>query len=320
MFNNTGSNAMAGFLARRFIQGAFALFGVLTLVFLLIRVNSDPATFFVRLEPDKTAEELRAEYLAIRKKLGLDQPIYVQYVKFMSEAIQGDFGSSFRFGLPASEAVLERVPRSLQLAGAAVLIAIVVGLPLGIFAALRRGTALDTVSTTTAILGLTIPSFWLGMMLIMLLSVQFKLLPPTGSEGIKALIMPAVTQSAYLMAVIARMGRSGMLEVLGQDYVRTARAKGVPERTVISKHALRNAAISLITVTVSSLPAMIGTVVVVEVVFRWPGIGSMLYQSVGSRDYPVVLFCTFMLSAITIAAFIFMDILYALVDPRIRHS
>ncbi len=311
---------MAWFLARRVAQGAFALVGVLTLVFFLIQVSGDPASFFVQIEPDKTPEELQAEYQAIRKKLGLDQPIFVQYGKFVAEALRGDFGTSFRLGLPASQAVLERLPRSLQLGAAAVFIAVVVGLPLGVFAALRRGSLLDSVSTAGAIAGLTIPNFWMALMMIYLLSVQFKLLPPTGSEGFKALIMPAVTQSVNLMAVIARMGRSGMLEVLGQDYIRTARAKGVQEPQVITKHALRNAAISLITVTVSSLPGLIGTVVITEVIFRWPGIGSMLFQSVGSRDFPVVLFCTFMLSAVTIATFIFMDILYALVDPRIRYS
>ncbi|MBM3959844.1 MAG: ABC transporter permease [SAR202 cluster bacterium] len=310
---------MTSYIARRLLQGALVVVGVITIVFFLVRVSGDPATYFVSLDPDKTPADIQLELVEIRKSLGLDRPVIIQYFLFVQVAIRGDFGNSFRYHIPATRVVLERVPLSLKLGGAAAVIGVGVGLPLGIAAALKRGSMIDSVSTTIAVLGLTVPGFWLGIMLIILFAVKLHLLPAAGSESWRHLILPALTQSAGLMAVVARMGRSGMLEVLGQDYVRTARAKGLSERLVVFRHALRNSMISLITVVGSSIPHLVGTIVIVEVVFAWPGLGSLMMQSVFSRDYPVIMLGVLFMSVITVVVFIIVDVLYAIVDPRIRY-
>ena len=240
----------------------------------------------------------------------------VQYGVFWYRALQGDFGYSFRYGVPATRLIVERLPNSLRLGAVAAVIGIVVGLPLGVISALNRGTIIDNLTTSVAVFGIVVPQFWLGIMLIIIFSVEFGLLPTSGTGSWKHIILPAVTLSTGLTATVARMARSGMLEA---DYVRTARAKGLSERLVISRHALRNASISIITVVVSSLPHLIGTVIVVEVVFAWPGVGSLMAQAVANRDYPVVFLDVILFAVLTVMTFLIMDLLYAAVDPRIRH-
>ena len=251
--------------------------------------------------------------------MGLDKPLIVQYAVFWQKTLQLDFGYSFRYGVPTTRVVFERLPNSLRLGGAAVVLGIALGLPLGILAALRRGTMIDTVATMGAVLGIVTPQFFLAIVLILIFSVHFRLLPTSGVGTWKHLILPAVTLSTGLIATVARIARSGMLEALGQDYVRTARAKGLSERAVIFGHALRNGSMSVITVTLSSLPHLIGTVVVVEVVFSWPGVGNLMAQSVMARDYPVVFLDVILFSVLTVVTFLIMDIVYVMVDPRIRH-
>lgn len=310
---------LSRYMAGRLLQGVFVVLGVLTIVFFLIRVSGDPANYFVSLDPGKTQAEVESEIRDIRRAMGLDRPVIVQYSLFLVRSLRGEFGYSSRYNIPSTRVVFERLPNSLKLGAAAAVIGVGVGLPLGVFAALKRGSIIDSLATTTAVLGLTVPGFWLGIMLIIVFAVKLHLLPAAGSGSWKHLILPAVTQSAGLMAVVARMGRSGMLEVLNQDYIRTARSKGLSNGTVIFRHALQNASISLITVVGSSVPHLIGTIVIVEVVFAWPGLGSLMAQSVFSRDYPVILLGVVLMSVITVVVFILVDVLYAVVDPRIRY-
>lgn len=310
---------MRTFIIRRFLQAVFVILLVVTLVFFLIRVSGDPASLGVNLDPNRSSEEIDAEYKEIRQKMGLDKPLSIQYLVFWQRTLQLDFGYSFRYGVPATRVIFERLPNSLQLGAAAAVIGIALGLPLGIIAALRRGSIIDTAATTGAVLGIVTPQFFLAIVLILVFSVTFRLLPTSGIGTWKHLIMPAVTLSTGLTATVARIARSGMLEALSQDYIRTARAKGLAEWAVIFQHALRNGSMSVITVTLSSLPHLMGTVVIVEVVFSWPGVGNLLAQSVMARDYPVVFLDVILFSVLTVLTFLVLDLVYVAVDPRIRY-
>jgi peptide/nickel transport system permease protein len=302
------------------MQAVLVVFLVVTFVFFLIRVSGDPASLGVSLDLNRTPEEIRAEYLEIRHEMGLDRPLAVQYFLFWGRTLKGDFGYSFRYGVPVTKLIRERLPNSLRLGAAATALGLAIGLPLGIIAAVKRGTLTDNIATTLAVIGMVIPQFWLGIMLIILFSVELGILPTSGTGSWKHIILPALTLSTSLIAVVARIGRSGMLEALSQDYIRTARAKGLGERLVILRHALRNGSISIITVVVSSLPNLIGTVIVVEVVFSWPGVGNLMAQAVANRDFPVVFLDVLLFSVLTVVVFLVMDLLYAVVDPRIRYK
>jgi peptide/nickel transport system permease protein len=304
---------------RRLLQAALVVVGVVTLVFFLIRVSGDPASLGVSLEENRTQEEIEAEYRRVQKQLGLDRHILIQYVLFWGRAARGDFGFSFRYSIPATQLIIDRLPNSLRLGALAAIIGLVVGLPLGIVAALNRGSIIDNLATGVSVFGFVVPQFWLAIVLIIIFSVHLGWLPTSGTGSWKHIILPAFTLSLGLVATVARMSRSGMLEALSQDYVRTARAKGLSERLVIFRHALRNGSISVITVVVSSLPHLLGTVVVVEVVFAWPGVGNLMAQAVNNRDYPVVFLDVLLFGTLTVLVFLIMDLLYAAVDPRIRH-
>lgn len=310
---------MTAFIVRRLLQAALVVVGVVTLVFFLIRVSGDPASLGVSLEENRTQEEIEAEYRRVQKQLGLDRHILIQYVLFWGRAARGDFGFSFRYSIPATQLIIDRLPNSLRLGALAAVIGLAVGLPLGIVAALNRGSIIDNLATGVSVFGFVVPQFWLAIVLIIIFSVHLGWLPTSGTGSWKHIILPAFTLSLGLVATVARMSRSGMLEALSQDYVRTARAKGLSERLVIFRHALRNGSISVITVVVSSLPHLLGTVVVVEVVFAWPGVGNLMAQAVNNRDYPVVFLDVLLFGTLTVLIFLIMDLLYAAVDPRIRH-
>lgn len=310
---------MTAFIVRRLLQAALVIVGVVTLVFFLIRVSGDPASLGVSLEENRTQEEIEAEYRRVQKQLGLDRHILIQYVLFWGRAARGDFGYSFRYSIPATQLIIDRLPNSLRLGSLAAAMGLVVGLPLGIVAALNRGSIIDNLATGVSVFGFVVPQFWLAIVLIIIFSVHLGWLPTSGTGSWKHIILPAFTLSLGLVATVARMSRSGMLEALSQDYVRTARAKGLSERLVIFRHALRNGSISVITVVVSSLPQLLGTVVVVEVVFAWPGVGNLMAQAVNNRDYPVVFLDVLLFGTLTVLIFLIMDLLYAVVDPRIRH-
>ena len=256
----------------------------------------------------------------LREQLGFNDPLYVQYVRFASKAIRGDFGESLYYHVPVMELVMERLPASLELALAAMVFALVLAVPIGIISAVRRGSMLDMGSMLGALLGLSMPHFWLGIMLMLLFSVHLGWLPTSGRGTMAHLIMPAVSLGLSLMAMFARLTRSVMLEVLSLDYIRTARAKGLREEIVISKHALKNALIPLVTVAGMQFGFLIGGTVIIETVFAWPGLGRLVVQAIFSRDYPLVQAIVFVLSLLFVGMNLLVDILYVYLDPQISYS
>ena len=260
-----------------------------------------------------------AEVEALREQLGFNDPIYVQYWRFASRAVQGDLGSSLYFRVPAVNLILERLPASLELAGAAMLIALVVSIPLGIISAVKRGSLWDVSSMLGALFGLSMPHFWLGIMLILLFSVTLGWLPTSGRGSLAQLVMPSLALGLSLMAMFARLTRSVMLEVLNQDYVRTARAKGLKERLVIGKHALKNALIPLVTVAGMQFGFLIGGTVIIETVFAWPGVGRLVVQAIFSRDYPLVQATVLILAVLFVLVNLLTDLVYLYLDPQISY-
>jgi ABC-type dipeptide/oligopeptide/nickel transport system permease component len=303
---------MLPYTLRKLGHTAFVALGVVTLVFVALRLSGDPAA--TMLPGDATVEELTA----LRKALGLDRPLYVQYALFLTEAIGGDLGTSFRHQEPALRLVLERLPATLELAFAALLLAVAVALPLGIVAALHRGRLTDVLAMAFAVVGQATPYFWMGIMLILVVSVELGWLPTSGRGGWQHLILPAVTLGTHFAAVLARLTRTSMLEVLGQNYVTTARAKGLSERAVILAHALKNAAVPVVTLIGLQFGTLLGGAVVTETIFAWPGVGRLAVQSIFVRDYPVVQAGVLVLALSFVAINLLVDLLYGLLDPRIR--
>lgn len=299
-------------LARRLFHFLVVVWGVTTLVFIALRLTGDPALLL--LPPDPTQEDIALA----RAKLGVDQPLLTQYVTFVFNAFQGNFGTSFRHGVDATGLVLERLPATAMLAGAALLTAAMISIPLGILAAVYRGTAVDGAVMAMAVMGQGIPFFWLGLMLILVFGVELRLLPTGGYGGLQHLILPSLTLAGYIGASTARLARSSMLEVLSRDYIRTARAKGLSQHRVVLKHGLRNAAIPLVTFLGLQMGLLLGGTVVVEEIFGWPGVGRLLLQSISYRDYPVVQAATFILAMIFVLVNIIVDLIYLILDPRLR--
>ena len=305
---------MSTFLLKRGLQAILVLIVASFAVFLLGRLSGSPAALM--LPVDATEEQMRAFEIEI----GLDKPLYVQYWRFASAAATGDFGHSLQWGSnPVSELFIERLPATLQLAGAAMLITFGLGIPLGIGAALTRGRWLDTVFRWFAAIAQATPSFWLAFLLIAVVGVWLGWLPFAGREGIQSVVLPAIAIAMYPFAGVMRLTRSGMLEVLGEEYVFFARAKGLSERLVILRHALRNALIPVVTfsgiIVVSNF--LVGSLAV-EVVFAWPGVGRLAYESVVLRDFPTLQGLTLIFATMFIVANLIVDISYALLDPRIR--
>jgi peptide/nickel transport system permease protein len=300
------------YLTRRFLQSAFVLFGVSVVVFLILHLTGDPALLL--LPPDASAEDVER----FRRQMGFNDPLAVQYLRFLRGALRGNFGESLRHGEPAMALVLERLPATFELAGAGLLIAMALAIPAGILSAVRRNTPIDYVSTVVALLGQAMPTFWLGIMLILVFSVQLGWLPSSGRGDVEHLILPAITLGLFTTARITRLTRSGMLEVLGQDYIRTARAKGVGEPPVVWKHALRNASIPIITIVGIELGTLLGGSVITETIFAWPGVGRLSVQAIFNRDYPVVQAAVFILATTFVVVNFLVDITYTYLDPRIR--
>ena len=303
---------MRTYLTRRLLQSLLVLFGVSFVVFFILHLTGDPA--LVLLPPDASAEDVQR----FREAMGFNDPFFVQYARFLSGALRGDFGQSVRHGEPAFNLVVERMPATFELAGAALGVALVLAIPAGIISAVRRNTMLDYVSTIVALLGQSMPTFWLGIMLILVFSVQFNLLPSSGRGGLAHLILPAITLGLFTTARITRLTRSGMLEALNQDYIRTARAKGVGGPPVIWKHALKNAAIPIVTIVGIELGTLLGGSVITETIFAWPGVGRLSVQAIYNRDYRVVQAAVFLLSTTFVLVNLVVDMLYTYLDPRIR--
>jgi peptide/nickel transport system permease protein len=305
---------MRRFLLRRLIHGVFVVWGVVTAVFFFVRLTGDPTAFLV----DQTATREEIEHT--RHLLGLDRPVRVQYLEFLAAVPRGDFGRSIRERRPALPVVLEHFwPATVELALAAALLATVLAIPLGIVSATHRDRAADHVSRLASLFLQSMPSFWLGLLLILLFAVELHgLLPAYGAGTWQHLVLPAVTLAAAPLAQNARLVRASMLEVLHEDYVRTARAKGVPERLVLYRHALKNAAIPFITLTGISLGFMLSGTIVIETVFSWPGLGRLIVQAVPGRDFPVIQAGVFVFALVFVALNVVVDLLYAVVDPRVR--
>ena len=303
---------MRSYLLRRLWQAVLVLFGVSVVVFGILHLTGDPAALL--LPPDATAEDVAR----FRTAMGFDDPWIVQYIRFLKGALRGNFGESLRHGEPAMHLVLERLPATFELAGAGLLLALCLAIPAGIISAVKRNTSIDYVSTVVALMGQAMPTFWLGIMLILVFSVRLNWLPSSGRGDFVHLVLPAVTLGLFTTARITRLTRSGMLEVLGQDYIRTARAKGVSERPVVWKHALKNASIPIVTIVGIELGTLLGGSVITETIFAWPGVGRLSVQAIFNRDYPVVQAAVFILASTFVLLNFVVDIAYTWLDPRIR--
>jgi peptide/nickel transport system permease protein len=301
-----------GYVVGRVLQAAVALLGVTAVAFLLVSLSGDPA--FILLSPE-AGEEQRA---AFRRLYGLDAPLPVQYVRYLTHVARGDFGTSFAFDRPAMAVVLERAPATLALTAAALCLGIAVGVPAGVLAAVRAGAVLDRTVMAFVLLGQSIPTFWLGLVMIRIFAVNFRLVPVSGYGTPLHLLMPAVVLGLYLAALLARVTRSEMLETMAQDYVRTARAKGLPERAVTLAHALKNALLPIVTVIGLQLGALLGGAVITETVFAWPGVGTLVLDAILRKDYPVVLAVVEFVAAAFIVINMGLDVLYGVLDPRLR--
>ena len=305
---------MRRFVLRRLGYAALSLFLLSVTIFLFVRVTGDPTVLLV--EPGASKADLEA----LRQDLGLDRSLLVQYGTFMRDIVRGDFGRSFYYRTPVLELYVSRLPNSLLLAVAAMAFSLLIGIPSGILAAVRVGGFWDSAGKIFALLGLSMPSFWVGLLLILFFSVYLGWLPSSGSGTPWHVLMPAFALGWYFAAAHMRLTRSSMLEVLGSEYVKLARLKGLPEMRVIAKHAFKNALIPVLTLAGINLVLMVNVAVVVETVFAWPGIGRLLYEGIAFRDFPVVQATVLLAGSMIVVVNLVVDVLYAVIDPRIRYE
>lgn len=305
---------MRRYIYFRLLQAVVSLVVVMTIVFLLSRLSGDPVNLLVDVTADQTQKD------AIRHDLGLDRPLAVQWANYLQDMATLDLGNSVTSRQPVRTLILERLPATLQLGLAAMVISLVLGLPIGIYAAVYRGTLRDHLARVFAVLGQSIPPFWLGIMLILVFGVLLPILPPGGKEGPSSVILPAITLGLFAMAAVMRLTRSSMLDVLDAEYIKLARIKGLDEFKVVWKHALKNALLPVVTFTVLLFALFLGAAVVTETVFAWPGLGRLILDGVRNRDYPLVQGGVVVFSTIYIFANLLVDILYAYLNPRIRYN
>ncbi|MFC1919746.1 ABC transporter permease [Chloroflexota bacterium] len=304
---------MQRFLLRRLIQGVITLFVLSIVVFALARITGDPTDLLV---PPEASQETKEE---VRRHLGLDKPYHVQYWVFISNAVKGDFGNSLRLQRPAMKLVMQRMPNSLKLSTVAMTMALLLAFPLGIIAAVKKGKSADHFARTFAVLFVTMPAFLVGIIFMELFAVKLGWVPTSGMFEWKSYILPGLTLALIAMAPMTRLLRSSMLDVVDSEYVKLARLKGIPERVVIWKHALRNAVIPLLTMAGVYFGLIVTMAVVVETVFNWPGIGTLAYESIMARDFPVIQAVVIAVAALVMVVNLLVDVAYAYVDPRIRH-
>ena len=303
------------YLLRRLLWTLPVLLGVLTLVFFLLHlVPGDPVDVLL----GETA--LPADRALMRAELGLDRPLATQYVDFLRRTLSGDLGTSFGSRRPVTHEIAERLPATMELMLGAMAVAFALAFPLGIVAALHHGRWPDHVASFFALLGVAIPNFWLGPLLILLFAVHLDWLPVNERGGLEHLVLTAITLGTALAALLSRMTHTSLVEVLGEDYIRTARAKGVPERTVVARHALRNAAIPVVTVAGLQVGALLSGAIVTESIFDWPGLGSLLLEGIYGRNYPLVQGCVLVIAITYIAINLATDLVYGWLDPRIRQE
>ena len=303
---------MKRYALRQVVQLAVVIVGISMLAFAILHVIGDPVTLLL---PQNAGKE---EYARYNKLLGLDKPIYVQYWKFATRAVQGDFGKSWYADTPAFKLVLERMPPTLYLTTAGLVTALLIALPLGILAALKRHSFVDSLCTVAAVAGQAMPIFWLGIMLIIIFAVQLRLLPASGYGTWRHFLMPSFTLGAFLAPITMRLVRSGVIEIMNMEYIKTARAKGLAERLVVIKHAFRNACIPVITVLGLQFGQLLGGAVITETVFAWPGVATLTVDAIRNQDFPVVQCAVVLLALIIVAINFLVDMIVGLIDPRIR--
>lgn len=302
---------MGSFL-KQCLRIVLVLFGISSIAFFLIHLSGDPV--LLMLPPEATQEEVDA----FRHQMGFDKPLSEQYVQFLAQAVKGDFGESLKFLQPSLDVVLERIPATLELTLFATLLSIVIAIPLGIYSAVNRNSLSENLVTVAVFLGQSMPIFWTGIMLMLLFGVKLHWLPVSGRGSWEHLIMPAFTLAVWVAPTTLRIVRSNMLEVLQQDYIRTARSKGLGEKVVIYKHALKNAAIPIITVIGFQIGKLLGGAVVTETVFAWPGVGQLVVKAIYTADYPLVQACVVVLALIVAAMNFGVDSMYRYLNPKIK--
>jgi peptide/nickel transport system permease protein len=300
------------FLLRRLIQSAVAILGTITLVFFIQRLAGDPT--LLMLPEGATREDIET----LRHQLGFDQPLAIQYLDYLAQLARFDLGQSLVQRVPVLEIIAARLPYTLYLAGSALLVAVGIGLPVGIVMAVRRDTKLERVLMALVLVGQSMPTFWSGILLILLFAVTLGAMPSSGVDGLRSVVLPAIALGALTMATYARVARTAVLEELGRDYVSAAQAKGLLFRRVISRHILRNAATPIITISALEIANLLAGAVIVETVFAWPGLGQLAVQSIAARDFPIVQSIVLLSAFVSIALNLAADILYSVVDPRIR--
>ncbi len=304
---------MKTYIIKRLIQAVGVCLVISMISFFLLFLNADPALLL--LPPEAEVEDIRM----FKKTMGLDRPVIIQYLSFLRKVIlHGDFGESFVSKVPAVELLIERIPATLKLTVAAVILANLLAIPIGIISAVKRYSFADNLTTFIALVGQAMPLYWFGIMLIIIFGVWLGWLPISGSESLAHLVLPAITLGAWLLPINMRLVRSGMLEVMNQDYIRTARAKGITEKRVLFRHAFKNASIPLVTVTGMQLSLLLGGAVITETVFAWPGLGRLAVESIRMGDYPVVQAIVVFFALCVVVGNLLADIMTAFLDPRIR--
>ncbi len=306
---------MGNFLLRRLLLLIPVLWGVATLVFLLLHfIPGDPIDLMLGDSALGTDRE------TLRDQLGLNDPLIIQYIRYFGDLLQGDWGTSLFSKKPVFEEIMERVPATMELMFGAMVVTILVAMPLGLIAAVKKGTWIDQGSMIFSLLGVSIPNFWLGPMLILLFSIHFDLLPVNERGGLEHLILPALTLGTSLASILARITRSSVVETLQAEYIRTARSKGISELRILLRHALRNALIPIVTVIGLQIGVLLSGAIITEAIFDWPGLGNLLISAINSRNYPLVQGCVLFIAGSYVMVNLLIDLLYAYLDPRIRLS
>ena len=304
---------VGSFVLQRLLQAVLVIFGVACVTFFVLRlVPGDPARLML---PPGTGEDVVA---GLREQLGTDEPLPVQFLRFLGGLLHGDLGTSFRQSRPVLPLVVDAFPATLGLAATTMLVAVVVAIPLGILAAARSGRLPDRLILMVSLVGQSLPSFWIGVMLVLLFSIQRQWFPAIGNTGPASYVLPTITLAAVLVAQLVRTVRQGMLEVLQEDYIRTARAKGVPARKVLLVHAFKNAAIPLVTVLGLQVGFVLGGAFVVELIFNWPGVGLLALEAIKTRDFPVVQGVVIVVATVFVCVNLLVDVAYAFLNPRVR--
>lgn len=314
-FSHLGEDLMKQYIVKRLLSGIVVLFGLSVFTFLLIHlIPGDPVR--IMLGQRATVEQIES----LRGELGLNKPLVVQYLDYASGVLKGDLGTSLKTGRPVSTEIADRFPATAKMALASLVVAVVIGIGLGVLAAKYKDTPIDGAIMTFSTFGMSIPGFWLGLLVILVFSVHLGWFPIAGGTGLKDMVLPAFTLGTLLATALSRLTRAGMVEVLSNDYIRTARAKGMNERIVLLRHAFRNVMIPIVAVIGLELAGLLGGAVIVEQVFGWPGVGTLAIQAISSRDFPMIQGTTLFIGAVYVLVVILIDVLYALLDPRIDYT